>query len=85
MKSHLLRSTRKTDLNMGYLAASATGCFVFTRGFQLIAMDGEGSNMGWPSRVVPRSPKLWAGTDAALFLMAFITSEALMTIMALRR
>jgi hypothetical protein len=85
MISHLLRSTRKVGLIIRYLVASATGCFVFTRGFQLIAKDGEESDMGLPSRVVGRSPKLWAGMDGALFLMAFITSEALMTIMALRR
>jgi hypothetical protein len=85
MLSHLLRSTRKVGLIMGYLVASAAGCFVFARGFQLIAKDGEGADKGLPSRVVGRSPKLWAGMDAALFLMAFITSEALMTIMALRR
>jgi hypothetical protein len=85
MISHLLRSTRKVGLIIRYLVASTAGCFVFARGFQLIAKDGEGADKGLPSRVVGRSPKLWAGMDAALFLMAFITSEALMTIMALRR
>ena len=84
MKSHLLRRAFKFGPIMGYLAASVAGCFVFTRGFQLIAKDGEESNMRSPSRVVGRSPNPWAGMDAALFLVAFIASEALMTIMALR-
>jgi hypothetical protein len=84
MKSHLLRRTLKFGPTMGYLAASAAGCFLFTRGFQLIAKDGEESDMRSNAPAVGRSPKLWAGKDAALFLMAFVASEALMTIMALR-
>ena len=83
--SQLLHRTLKVGLTMGYLVASASGCFVFTRGFQLIAKDGEELETGSPSRVIGRSLKQWAGMDAAFFLMAFITSEALMTIMALRR
>jgi hypothetical protein len=84
MMSDLLRRTLKLGSICGYLVASVAGCFLFTRGFQLIAMDGEVSNMRSPSRAVSGSPKLWAGMDAALFLMAFITGEALITIMALR-
>jgi hypothetical protein len=47
-------------------------------------MDRIGSNTASPLRVINGSPKRWAGMDAALFLMAFVTSEALITIMALR-
>jgi hypothetical protein len=47
-------------------------------------MDEAGSSALSPVRVVHRFPKLWAGMDAALFLMAFVASEALITIMALR-
>jgi hypothetical protein len=81
---HLLRRTLKFGPTIGYLAASAAGCFIFTRGFQLIANDGEESDMRSSAPVVGSSPRLRAGTDAALFLVAFAASEALMTIMALR-
>ena len=84
MKSHLLRRALEFGPIMGQLAASAAGCFVFNRGFQMIAKDGEESEMRSSLRVVEKSPRLWAGTDAAFFLVAFIASEALMTIMALR-
>lgn len=83
--SHLLRRTLKFGPTMRYLVASAAGCFVLTRGYKLIAKDGEESDTGSPLRVVGRSLQRWAGMDAAFFLLAFITSEALMTIMALRR
>ena len=84
MKSRLLRRTLNLGSIIGYLAASVAGCFAFTRGFKLITKDGEESDMRLPSRDVGGSPKLWAGMDAALFLLVFIASEALMTIMALR-
>jgi hypothetical protein len=71
-------------LIIGSLVGSVAGCFFFTRGFQLIAMDEVGSTTAPALRVVNGSTKLWAGMDAALFLMAFIASEALITIMALR-
>jgi len=84
MMSDLVHRTLKMGLIIGYLIASAAGCFLFTRGFRLIAMDDAGSSTASPSRVIDGSPKLWAGMDAALFLLAFVTSEALITIMALR-
>jgi len=70
---------------MRYLIASASGSFAFTHGFQLIEKDGEGKNRGVPSRVVGRSPRSWAGKGAALLVMAFIASQALMTILVLHR
>jgi len=82
--SDLHNRTLKMGLAIGQMVASVAGCFMFTRGFQLIAMDETGSNTSSPPRVVNRSPRLWAGMDAALFLMAFVASEALITIMALR-
>jgi len=87
MMSHFLRLRRILRFGpiMGYLIASAFGSFAFTGGFKLIAKDGEELDVESPSLVVGRSPKLWVGMDAALFLMAFITSEALMTILALHR
>jgi len=85
MMSGLLHRTLKVGLSFGYLVASVAGCFLFTRGFRLIAMDDAGSSALSPVRVAHRPPKLWAGMDKALFLMAFVASEALITIMALRR
>ena len=84
MMSDLVHRTLKIGLIIGYLIASAAGCFLFTRGFRLIAMDDEGSSTASPSRAIDGSPKLRAGMDAALFLLAFVTSEALITLMALR-
>jgi hypothetical protein len=84
MMSDLHNRTLKMGLSIGQMVASVAGCFLFTRGFRLIAMDEAGSSTLSPVRAVSRSPKLWAGMDAALFLMAFVTNEALITIMALR-
>jgi hypothetical protein len=54
------------------------------RGFRLVAMDKEESDAGAAPRADGRSPKLLAGIGAALFLLAFVASEALATIGALR-
>jgi lipid-binding SYLF domain-containing protein len=85
MMSHVLRRLSKLGPIMGNLVASATGCFVFTPGFRLVAMDEEGSDSESPVRVYGKSPGLSAGISAAIFLMVFITSEALATIVAHRR
>jgi hypothetical protein len=69
---------------MGNLAASAIGCFIFTPGFRLVAMDEKGSDADSSKRADGRSPSLSMGIGAAIFLMVFITSEALATIAALR-
>lgn len=66
------------------LAVTATGCFVFTRGFRLVALDEEESNTEPPMRVHGRATKLLPGVGPALFLLAFIVSEALTAIGALR-
>jgi hypothetical protein len=54
MMSGLLHRTLKVGPIVGRLAASAAGCFVFTRGFELIAKEGEESDMGSASRFVGR-------------------------------
>jgi hypothetical protein len=61
MMSYLLRRTLKVGPVVGCLVASAVGCFVFTRGFQLIAKDGEESDMGSPLAGHWQDPKLLAG------------------------
>jgi hypothetical protein len=65
---------------MGDLVLSAAGCFVFMRGFRLVAMRNEGSDTGSSMRAAGRSTKPLAGIGAALFLLAFVASEALATI-----
>jgi len=67
------------------LAVSAAGCFVVMRGFRLVAMNRQEPDTELSLRVVDRAPDLSAGMDAALFLMAFIASEALVVILAFRR
>jgi hypothetical protein len=56
----------------------------FARGLQPIAIEGDESGTGLSFRVAETSPKQLAGMDAALFLMTFIASEALVTILAFR-
>ena len=82
-RTHCLIS--KLGTLMRDLVASAAGCFVFTRGFRLIAIDEVGSNTESALRTVGKSRKSLAGIGAALFLLAFVTSEALATVVALRR
>jgi hypothetical protein len=65
------------------LFVSAAGCFAFTRCFRLIAIGKEGSDTGPYIHVVGRSRKPLAGIGAALFLLAFVASEALAAIRAL--
>jgi len=82
--SSLVRRVSKLGPLMGDLVVSAAGCFAFMRGFRLVAMDKEESDAGAAPRADGRSPKLLAGIGAALFLLAFVASEALATIGALR-
>lgn len=65
------------------LFVSAAGCFAFTRCFRLIAIGQEGSDTGSSISFASPSRKPWAGIGAALFLLAFVTSEAFATIRAL--
>jgi hypothetical protein len=85
MMSNIIRRFSKLGPSVGNLAASATGCFIFTPGFQLVAMKEEGSETQTPTRADDGSPGLSTGIGAAVFLLVFITSEALATIVALRR
>jgi hypothetical protein len=65
------------------LFVCAAGCFAFTRCFHLIATGKEGSDTGSSIRVANSFRKPLAGVGAALFLLAFVTSEALAAIRAL--
>jgi hypothetical protein len=68
---------------MGCLLASSAGCFVFTRASSLAATEREGSDSEATIRAGGGSSKHLAGIGAALFLMAFVTSEVLLAIRAL--
>jgi len=62
MMIHLLRSTLKFGPIVGSLVASAAGCFAFTRGFELIAKEGEESELRASSRACFRNPGIAPGT-----------------------
>ena len=68
--SNILRRFSKLGPNVGNLAASATGCFIFTPGFRLVAMKEEGSEMQTPTRADDGSPGLSTGIGAAVFDLA---------------
>ena len=70
--------------NMLLLAASAVGCFVFVRGFSLVASVREESG----ALYVPYNtavPKLLASVRAALFLLATSTAKVVPIIQAFYR
>jgi len=69
---------------LSIVLASAAGCFVWIRASGLTATEREASNSG-ASMSDGRSSKRLAGVGAALFLMAFVTSEALAMIRAFYR
>jgi hypothetical protein len=74
-------------LNLGSLiwdfCVSSVGCFVFTSGFRSLSMEKEGSETGARIRAVSLPRRTLAGIGAALFLLAFVTTEAVATIRAL--
>jgi hypothetical protein len=84
MMSRFVRRILDLGPLMRDLFVSAAGCFVFTRGFRLAAMEKEGSDTVASIRAAGTSRKPLAGIGAALFLLGFIASEALVTIQALR-
>jgi len=85
MMSSLIRRILKLGSHMGDLAVSATGCFVFTRGFRVVAMGPERPDARSSMRADGKATKPLEGIGAALFLLAFVASEAAATIVALRR
>lgn len=77
LRPHCMSTCSKFCSN---IVLSATGCFVFTRGFHLVAMDGEEPAPGSLPTSVEGIPKRWAGMDSAVFLMAFVISEILVSV-----
>jgi len=85
MMSRFMRRMLKLGPFMGDLAVSATGCFALMRGFRLLAIGEKGSDTTGSARAAGTPRKHLAGIGAALFLLAFVASEAAATIVALRR
>ena len=85
MTSRFMRRMLKLGPLMGKLAVSATGCFAFMRGFRILALEEKGSDSAGSVRAAGTPRKQLAGIGAALFLLAFVASEAAATIVALRR
>jgi hypothetical protein len=70
--------------SLGNLVVSAAGGLIFMGGNRLIALAQEEPDAGSATRAADRSPKRSMGIDAAVFLLAFVASEALAMICALR-
>ena len=83
----MMNCSERRILNLGSLmwdvCVSSVGCFVFTSGFRSLSMEKEGSETGDSIRVLGPARKTLAGIGAALFLLAFVTTEAFATIRAL--
>jgi hypothetical protein len=80
MSSHISRIL-KLGLLMGDMVVSAAGCFVFMRGFRVVTGGQEGTDARSSMRAHDAKPL--AGIGAALFLLAFVASEAAATVVAL--
>jgi len=83
MMNCFVRCILKLGSLTGCLLASSAGLFVFTRASRMVAMEADRSDRVEPMRANGKSRKHLAGIGAALFLMAFITSEVLLAIRAL--
>jgi len=62
MMSRFVHNVSKLGPLMGDLVVSATGCFVFTRGFWLVAAQADGANAGAPMRATDPPYKPFAGS-----------------------
>jgi hypothetical protein len=83
MMNHSVRRILNFGPLLWDLCASSVGCFVFTSGFRSFAMGNERSETGASIQAVGPAGKKLAGIGAALFLLAFVTTEALATVRAL--
>jgi hypothetical protein len=84
MTTQILQRMSKYGPMLGDMVASAAGCFVFTRGFRLVRMGMDGPDTASSMRAEGKPPRPLAGIGASLFLLAFVTSEAVVAIGALR-
>jgi len=84
MMSTLTYRIRTLGPLMGDIAASATGSFSLMHSFGLVASGQEGPDAKLSVRTDRRSAKQFVGIGAALFILAFIASEAAATVVAFR-
>ena len=84
MMSSYIRRIRKLGPLMGDIVVCATGCFALMRGFRVVAMGQERPDARSSVRADDRSTKPLAGIGAAVFLLAFVASEAAAAVVALR-
>ena len=80
-----IHSIRKLGLTLRDLCASAVGCFVFTPGFLLVTKGEDGADAPGSTRIAIPNQSPLPGIGAALFLLAFIASEAFAMVSTLRR
>jgi hypothetical protein len=85
MMRRYLRRILKLGLLMVDIVVSATGSFAVMRGFRPTSIEETGSDMAESDRVAGTPGKQLAGIGAALFLLAFVASEAAAPIVAFRR
>jgi len=79
------RRILKLGLLIGDLVVCANGCFALVRIFRRVAIEKDESDTTASVRTASTPRKAFAGIGAALFLLAFVASEAAATIVALRR
>ena len=84
MKSRFVRRILKLGTLILDLVVSAAGCFVLISGFSLVTRRRTVSNKAESFRAADRSRKPLVAVGAALFLLAFVTSEALAMLGAFR-
>jgi hypothetical protein len=84
MISSNMRQTHKQGSPMGSMVFSAAGCFALMRSLKLVASGQERLVARSPMQANGRSTKSSAGISAALLLLAFVASQALVIIVALR-
>lgn len=82
--SSLSRRIVRLGPSLGNLAVSAAEGLIFMRGNRVIPLAREEPDAGSAMRAADRSPKGSVGIDAVVFLLAFVASEALAMICALR-
>jgi hypothetical protein len=85
MIASYIRRILKLRPLMGDMVVSATGCFALTRGFRLVASRQERPGARSFLRADGRSTIPLTGFGAAIFLLAFVASEAAATILAFHR
>ena len=84
MMSSYIRRIRELGQLIGDILVSATGCFALMRGFRLVAIKKNESDAAEPVHASGTPREQLAGIGAALFLLAFVASEAAAAVVALR-